>query len=71
MTKRKEKKLVRRTFSVEPDDYEALEKLGEENNLSAAWLIRKSMREFLDKMRAGEGVTLEGAKGTKRERSHA
>jgi hypothetical protein len=61
-----EKKLVRRTFSVDPDDYEAFEKLGEENSLSAAWLIRKSMKEFLDKVRAGEGVTLDGTTGTER-----
>lgn len=61
--KENDKKLVRRTFSVEPETYMAFERLARENDLSAAWLIRKAMEEFLDRVDAGEGVALQGVSG--------
>ncbi len=41
--------LVRVTISVDPADYDAFEQLGEQARLSRSWLIRKAMREFLER----------------------
>ncbi len=42
-------RLVRVTISVSPDDYAVFDQLGENARLSKSWLIRKAMREFLDR----------------------
>jgi hypothetical protein len=42
------------TLTVDPDDYSAIEQLAQHSNVSASWLIRRSMREFLDKHRGNE-----------------
>ena len=39
--------MKRVNISVDPNDYEAFDKLGKDTGLSIAWLIRKAMREFL------------------------
>jgi predicted transcriptional regulator len=41
-------KMTRITISVDPDDYHAFEDLAQKEDRSAAWMIRKAMREFLD-----------------------
>lgn len=41
-------KMTRITISVDPDDYQAFEDLAQKEDRSAAWMIRKAMREFLD-----------------------
>jgi Ribbon-helix-helix protein, copG family len=50
-------KMTRITISVDPEDYQALEKLAQKEDRSAAWMIRKAMREFLlsqgDKQKTG------------------
>jgi hypothetical protein len=43
------KKLIRATISVHKEDYEAMGKLAEAMDVSASWLMRKAMREFLDR----------------------
>lgn len=45
--RRKDKTLKRVTISVDPDDYTVLESIAERSDVSAAWLIRRSIREFL------------------------
>ncbi|MEB3288229.1 MAG: ribbon-helix-helix protein, CopG family [Vampirovibrionales bacterium] len=42
------KKMTRLTISIDPDEYEAVEKLAEKDERSAAWVIRKAIREFLN-----------------------
>jgi len=37
------------TVTVDPDDYAAFDRLARNSEVSASWLIRRSMREFLDR----------------------
>jgi predicted transcriptional regulator len=46
------KPLRRVTLTVDPDDYAAMERLARRSKLSASWLVRRSMREFLERMKA-------------------
>ncbi|MCG7866480.1 MAG: ribbon-helix-helix domain-containing protein [Candidatus Thiodiazotropha taylori] len=56
MANRKNSKPLKRvTLTVDPDDYEAIDELAHDNNVSASWLIRRSMREFLER-HAGESA---------------
>ena len=49
MSKPKTSKPMKRvTLTVDPDDYESIELLARRSNVSASWLIRRSMREFLE-----------------------
>jgi hypothetical protein len=43
------KRLVRATISLDKDDYTALGKLAERMEVSASWLTRQAIRDFLDK----------------------
>lgn len=43
------KRLVRATISLDKDDYIALGKLAERMEVSASWLTRQAIRDFLDK----------------------
>jgi metal-responsive CopG/Arc/MetJ family transcriptional regulator len=43
------KRLVRATISLDKDDYAALGKLAERVEVSASWLTRQAIRDFLDK----------------------
>lgn len=43
------KRLIRVTISVDKDDYAALGALAEQVDISASWLIRQAIRDFLDK----------------------
>jgi flagellar basal body-associated protein FliL len=43
------RRLVRVTISLDVEDYAAFENLGEKAQLSRSWLIRKAMREYLDR----------------------
>lgn len=46
---KKANRLMRVTISLDPKDYATFERLGEKANLSRSWLIRKAMREFLER----------------------
>lgn len=46
---RKDKKLVRVTVNLEPDDYKCFDKEAKKQGLSAAYLIRRAMREYLER----------------------
>lgn len=43
------KKLIRATISVDKTDYEAIGRLADSMDVSASWLIRKAMQEFLER----------------------
>jgi len=43
------RRLVRVTISLDIEDYAAFENLGKNAQLSRSWLIRKAMREYLDR----------------------
>jgi hypothetical protein len=43
------KRLIRVTISVDKDDYAAMGALAEQVDISASWLIRQAIRDFLDK----------------------
>ena len=47
--RKKLKHMKRITVTVDPDDYAAFDSLAETSEVSASWLIRRSMREFLDR----------------------
>jgi metal-responsive CopG/Arc/MetJ family transcriptional regulator len=42
-------KLVRITISVDEKDYAEIGRLSQRSRLSRSWLIRKAMREFLNR----------------------
>jgi predicted transcriptional regulator len=43
------KKMMRITISIDPDEYQAIEGLAEKDERSAAWVIRKAVREYLER----------------------
>ena len=45
----KRKPLRRVTVTLDPDDYAVVEKMAKSSDVSASWLIRRSMREFLER----------------------
>ena len=47
--RRKQKPMKRITVTVDPDDYAAFDRLAQEGKVTASWLIRRSMREFLER----------------------
>ena len=48
MANRKKQKLVKRiTVTVDPDDYATFDRMARHSDVTASWLIRRSMREFI------------------------
>jgi predicted transcriptional regulator len=41
--------MKRITVTIEPDNYAAFDKRAHNSDVTASWLIRRSMREFLDR----------------------
>jgi predicted transcriptional regulator len=41
--------MKRITVTVDPDDYAAMDRLAQQGEVTASWLIRRSMREFLER----------------------
>ena len=66
--KRKSQTLRRVTVSVDPDDYAAMEHLAASRDVTTAWLIRRAMREFLE--RHGDSKTVEVPLGPESEDSN-
>ncbi|MBL1294153.1 MAG: ribbon-helix-helix protein, CopG family [Thiotrichales bacterium] len=49
MPKRNMSKGMKRvTLTVDPDAYEAISRLADKSNVSTSWLVRRSMRLFLE-----------------------
>lgn len=40
--------MTRITISIDPDEYRAIEYLAQQDERSAAWVIRKAVRDFLE-----------------------
>ncbi len=59
---KKLKPMKRITVTVDPDDYAAFSRLARNSEVTASWLIRRAMREFL--ARHEEDGVLEVALGT-------
>jgi len=49
--RKKPRPMKRVTVTVDPEDYEAIDRMARRSDVSASWLIRRSMREFLDRHR--------------------
>ena len=49
--RKKQKPMKRITVTVDPDDYAAFDRMARHSDVTASWLIRRSMREFLDSHR--------------------
>lgn len=47
--------MKRITVTVDPDDYAAFDQLAQQGGVTASWLIRRSMREFIERHQK-EGV---------------
>ncbi|MCB1527790.1 MAG: CopG family transcriptional regulator [Hyphomicrobiaceae bacterium] len=41
--------MKRVTVTVDPDDYDVFDSLAKNSDVTASWLIRRSMREFLER----------------------
>ena len=59
---KKDNKLMRVTVSVDPSDYRRIEEIASSGGLSAAWMIRQAMKEFLERHENAETVKV-GIKG--------
>ncbi len=64
MIKSKTSKPMKRvTLTVDPDDYTSIERLARQSNVSASWLIRRSMREFLERYEGQNRIEIPIGKG--------
>lgn len=45
----KKKRFMRATISLDKDDYAALRSLAQRMEVSASWLTRQAIRDFIDK----------------------
>ncbi|WP_174626428.1 ribbon-helix-helix domain-containing protein [Candidatus Methylobacter favarea] len=57
--RKKEKKLVRVTVSVDPDDYASINHLSRSSGFSALWLIRRAMQEFLERRQEEKNINID------------
>jgi metal-responsive CopG/Arc/MetJ family transcriptional regulator len=57
--RRKPKTMRRITVTVDPDDYAAFERLAQDGSVTASWLIRRAMREFIEHHQKEGVVSLE------------
>lgn len=65
VTRSREKVLKRVTLTLDPDDYSTINALAERSEVSASWLIRRAVREFLERHKGDASVSptpLEGGK---------
>jgi len=53
---KRDKTLKRVTLTLDPDDYAAIDQLAHRSELSSSWLIRRAVREFLERHTADERV---------------
>lgn len=51
-----EKKLVRVTLCVDPDDYASIINLAKSSDFSASWLILRAIREFLERQQQEKSI---------------
>ena len=64
MPKRQKTKPMKRvTVTVDPDDFAALDQLSQRSDVSASWLVRRSMREFLQRHRDDRQIDVTFGRG--------
>ena len=51
--------MKRITITVEPDDYAAVTRIAKDNDITVSWLIRRLMREFLERQERDGSYRLE------------
>lgn len=51
--------MKRITITVEPDDYAAVTRIAKDNDITVSWLIRRLMREFLERQEREGSYRLE------------
>ena len=47
--RKKQKPMKRITVTVDPDDYAVFDGMAQHSDVTASWLIRRSMREFIER----------------------
>ena len=65
VARKRDKTLKRVTLTLDPDDYAAIDQLAHRSEVSSSWLIRRAVREFLERHAADELVSpspLEGGR---------
>ena len=65
VSRKREKVLKRVTLTLDPDDYASIDHLARRSEVSASWLIRRAVREFLEHHESDQRVTpspLDGGK---------
>lgn len=65
VARKRDKTLKRVTLTLDPDDYAAIDRLAHRSEVSSSWLIRRAVREFLERHVADERVSpspLDGGK---------
>jgi predicted transcriptional regulator len=65
VARKRDKTLKRVTLTLDPDDYAAIDQLAQRSQVSSSWLIRRAVREFLERHAVDERVSpspLEGGK---------
>lgn len=66
MNNRKATKPMKRvTLTVDPDDYDAINDMAKRSDVSASWLIRRAMREFLNSHNEQDRIEILGSKKEK------
>lgn len=50
--------MKRITVTVDPDDYAAFDSMARHSNVTASWLIRRSMREFIERHEQDRVISL-------------
>ena len=51
--------MKRITITVEPDDYAAMTRIAKDNDITVSWLIRRLMRDFLERQEREGSYRLE------------
>lgn len=57
--------MKRVTLTVDPDDYDAINDMAKRSDVSASWLIRRAMREFLNSHNEQDRIEILGSKKEK------
>lgn len=47
--RKQSKTMTRSIVTVDPGDYAAIDRLAQQSEITASWLFRRSMREFLER----------------------
>ena len=54
---KREGRLQRVTLTLDPGDYASIERLGKRSQVSSSWLIRRAVREFLERHQSDDRIS--------------